>query len=156
MLRKGATTETYSSMTLDQFNALKFLPAIRRDADGNPEASPELPVQMLLERDQAAAATTSCSAACCRSRSKVHDKVHIIEGRMFSPSINEVIVGKGLVGRYRNCTVGSTLHFGRGVWKVVGMFDAGGSSFESEVWADIHDVQAEARRGAYYACARLK
>jgi len=44
-----------------------------------------------------------------------------------------VIVGKALVGRYANTGVGATMHFGRGNWKVVGIFDAGGSSFESEV-----------------------
>ncbi len=48
------------------------------------------------------------------------------------------------------------MRFGRGNWKVVGIFDAGGSSFESEVWADIHNVQDDTQRGAYYACARLK
>jgi putative ABC transport system permease protein len=50
VVRRGATTETYSLMTLDQFNALRFLPGIRRDAAGNPLASPELPVQTLLQR----------------------------------------------------------------------------------------------------------
>ena len=52
VIRRGATTETYSLMTLDQFNALKYLPGIRRDASGNPMASPELPVQTLLARTQ--------------------------------------------------------------------------------------------------------
>ena len=41
--------------------------------------------------------------------------------------------------------------FGRGTWKVVGIFAADGSSFESEVWGDIHNVQDDAQRGAYYA-----
>ncbi len=67
-----------------------------------------------------------------------------------------MIVGKGLLGRYANYQVGSTLQFGRGQWKVVGIFDAGGSSFESEVWADIHNVQDDTQRGAYYASVRLK
>jgi putative ABC transport system permease protein len=38
----------------------------------------------------------------------------------------------------------------------VGIFEALGGSFESEIWGDIHSVQDEARRGAYYACARIK
>ncbi len=50
VLRKGATTETYSSINLDQFDALKFLPQIRRDPAGNPMVSPELPVQVLMQR----------------------------------------------------------------------------------------------------------
>jgi ABC-type lipoprotein release transport system permease subunit len=155
VLRKGATTETYSSLSIDQFNALKFLPAVRRDADGNPYASPELPAQVLFERIGGGRENIVVRGVLPIAL-KVHEKVHIIEGRMFNPSINEVIVGKGLIGHYRNCTLGSDLHFGRGVWKVVGIFEAAGSSFESEVWADIHDVQADTRRGEYYSCVRLK
>jgi hypothetical protein len=41
VLRKGATTETYSNITLDQFDTLKFLPGIKHDADGQPYASPD-------------------------------------------------------------------------------------------------------------------
>jgi putative ABC transport system permease protein len=155
VLRKGATTETYSSLTLDQFDTLKFLPGIKHDEDGQPYASPELPVQVLLESEQGARDNIVIRGVLPVAQ-KVHDKMHIVEGRFFNPSVREVIVGKGLVGRYKNCSVGSTLHFGRGDWKVVGMFEAGGSSFESEVWADIHDVQADSQRGAYYAIGRLK
>ena len=86
----------------------------------------------------------------------VHNQVHLIGGRMFRPGLNEVMVGAGLINRYNECALGATLGFGRGTWKVVSIFAAGGSSFESEVWGDIHNVQDEARRGAYYACARLK
>jgi putative ABC transport system permease protein len=155
VLRKGATTETYSNMTLDQFDTLKFLPGIKHDADGQPLASQELPVQVLLESNQGGRDNIVIRGVLPIAQ-KVHDKLRITEGRMFNPSVREVIVGKGLHGRYKNCSVGSTLHFGRGDWKVVGMFEADGSSFESEVWADIHDVQADSQRGSYYAIARLK
>ncbi len=155
VLRRGSTTETYSVMTLEQFDALKFLPQVRRDAAGNPLASPELPVQTLLERSGGGSDNVVFRGVLPVAL-EVHDGVRLVAGRMFRPGVNEVIVGKGLVGRYRDCTLGSTLHFGRGTWQVVGIFAAGGSSFESEIWADIHNVQDEARRGAYYASARLK
>ncbi len=155
VLRKGATTETYSAITLDQFDALKFLPQIRRDASGDTYASPELPVQVLMERAGGGRENIVVRGVLPVAL-KVHEKLHIIQGRMFNPAVGEVIVGKGLVGRYKDCTVGSTLHFGRGAWKVVGEFEAGGSSFESEVWADVHNVQDDTQRGAYYADVRLK
>ncbi|MFZ0887509.1 MAG: ABC transporter permease [Candidatus Binataceae bacterium] len=155
VLRKGATTETYSAVSVDQFNAMKFLPAIRRDADGNSYASPELPVQVLFERVGGGRENIVVRGVLPVAL-KVHERVRIVEGRMFNPSVNEVIVGRGLSGRYRDCTLGSSLRFGRGTWKVVGIFEAGGSSFESEVWADLHDMQADTRRGDYYACVRLK
>jgi putative ABC transport system permease protein len=155
VLRRGATTETYSAMNLDQFDAMKFLPQIRHDAAGDPMASPELPVQTLLER-QGGGRDNVVFRGVLPVALEVHDQVHIVNGRMFQPGLNEVVVGTGLVNRYKDCALGATLHFGRGAWKVVGIFAAGGSAFESEVWGDLHAVQDEARRGAYYACARLK
>jgi putative ABC transport system permease protein len=155
VVRKASTTETSSAVQLDQFDALKFLPQIKRDADGNPLASPELPVQVLMQRSGGASDNVVVRGVLPVAL-QVHQNVHLIEGRMFKPALNEVIVGKALLGRYANTGVGSTMHFGRGNWKVVGIFDAGGSSFESEVWADIHNVQDDTQRGAYYACARLK
>jgi ABC-type lipoprotein release transport system permease subunit len=155
VVRKGSTTETSSAVQLDQFDAVKFLPQIKRDADGNPLASPELPVQVLMQRTGGASDNVVVRGVLPVAL-QVHQNVHLIEGRMFKPALNEVIVGKALVGRYANTGVGSMMHFGRGNWKVVGIFDAGGSSFESEVWADIHNVQDDTQRGAYYACARLK
>jgi putative ABC transport system permease protein len=75
---------------------------------------------------------------------------------MFKPGMNEVIVGRGLTGRYRDCGLGDTLHFGRGAWKVVGIFVSGGSSFESEVWGDLYQVLQDTQRGNYYAAVRIK
>ena len=155
VLRKGATTETYSSINLDQFDAMKFLPQIRRDPAGNPMISPELPVQVLMQREKGPSDNIVVRGVLPIAL-EVHQNVRLVEGRMFKPAMGEVIVGKGLAGRYANTKVGSTMQFGRGQWKVVGIFSAGGSSFESEVWADIHNVQDDTQRGAYYATVRLK
>ncbi len=155
VLRKGATTETYSAIQLDQFDAMKFLPEIRREPGGEVDASPELPVQALMYRSGGGRDNIVVRGVLPIAL-KVHPKVKIVEGRMFNPSVNEVIVGKGLVGHYENTTLGSTLRFGRGNWKVVGIMTAEGGSFESEVWGDIHNVQDDAQRGAYYADVRLK
>ena len=155
VLRKGATTETYSAIQLDQFDAMKFLPEIRREPGGEVDASPELPVQALMYRSGGGRDNIVVRGVLPIAL-KVHPKVKIVEGRMFNPSVNEVIVGKGLMGHYENTTLGSTLRFGRGKWKVVGIMTAEGGSFESEVWGDIHNVQDDAQRGAYYADVRLK
>ena len=118
-------------------------------------ASPELPVQTLLQRI-GGGRDNIVFRGVLPVALEVHDHVRLVKGRTFHLGLNEVIVGKGLVNRYTNCTVGSMLRFGRGTWRVVGIFEARGSSFESEIWGDIHAVQEEARRGAYYACVRLK
>ncbi len=155
VLRKGSTTETGSAFSLGQFDALKFLAQIKRDRSGQPLASPELPVQVLMGKIGGGRENIVLRGVTPVAL-EVHDKVHITQGRMFNPALNEVIVGKALLKRYTDCAIGSTLRLGRGTWKVVGLFEAGGSSFESEVWAGLHNVQDDTQRGAYYASVVLK
>jgi ABC-type lipoprotein release transport system permease subunit len=155
LLRRGASSETASVIALDQFDALKFLPQIRTDASGNPLASPELAEQILMP-----AADHSLDNLPLRGvlpvSTLVHEKVRIISGRLFSPGLSEVIIGKAIVNRYAGCTLGSDLRMGRRSWKVVGVFEAGRSSFESEVWADLHSLQEDSRRGSSFNSIRLK
>lgn len=155
VLRKGATTETNSSVTMDQWDALKFLSAVARDSAGLPLASAELTIQVFFQR-LGGGRDNLVVRGVLPVAMQVHRQVRLVAGRMFNPSMREVIVGKELAKRYRDCTVGSTLRFGRGAWKVVGIFEAAGSSFESEVWSDVHDLQADSRRGQYFSGVRLK
>jgi putative ABC transport system permease protein len=155
VLRRGAITETVSGFSIAQFEALKYLAAIRRTPSGEPYASPELPVQVLMARRDGLRENIVLRGVHPIAL-QVHDKVHIVEGRMFKPGMSEVIVGRGLTGRYRNCAIGDTLQAGRGSWKVVGIFEAGGSSLESEVWGDLYQVLQDTQRGNYYAAVRLK
>ena len=155
VLRRGAITETVSGFSIAQYEALKYLAAIRRTPSGEPYASPELPVQALIARRDGLRENIVLRGVRPISL-LVHDKVHLVQGRMFKPGMSEVIVGRGLTGRFRDCAVGDTLHIGRGSWKVVGLFAAGGSSFESEVWGDLYQVLQDTARGNYNAAVRLK
>jgi putative ABC transport system permease protein len=155
VLRRGATTETVSGFSIAQYDALKYLAAIRRTPSGEPYASPELPVQVLMARRDGLRENIVLRGVRPIAL-LVHDKVHLVEGRMFKPGMSEVMVGRGLSGRYRNCAIGDLLQAGRGSWRVVGIFAAGGSSFESEVWGDLYQVLQDTQRGNYYATVRLK
>src|SRR3984893_15540553 len=155
VLRRGAITETTSGFSIAQYEALKYLPAIRRTPSGEPYASPELPVQVLIARLDGLRENVVLRGGRPIAL-LIHDKVHIVEGRMFKPGLGEVIVGRGLKGRYRGCAVGDIVYARRGSWKVVGFFAADGSSFESEVWGDLYQVLQDTQRGNYYAAVRLK
>ena len=54
------------------------------------------------------------------------------------PGLTELVVGKNVSGTYAGLKMGSEVRFGGATWHVVGVFDAGGSAFDSEVWADAH------------------
>jgi putative ABC transport system permease protein len=66
----------------------------------------------------------------------VRDNVRIIQGRFLQPGLYEIVVGKNAARAYAGLDYGSEVRIGPGTWRVVGIFDAGGSAFDSEVWAD--------------------
>jgi putative ABC transport system permease protein len=155
VLARGSTTETGSSLRLDQFEALKFLPAIRRDASGNSLVSAELAEQILMPSPSGALDNLAVRGVTPVGFA-VHDQVRIISGRIFTPGLSEIIIGRALIGRYPGCSLGSNMRFGRRSWTVVGVFEASGSSFESEVWGDVHSLQEDANRGTVFNSIRLK
>ena len=155
VLARGSTTETGSSLRLDQFDALKFLPAVRRDKTGNPLVSPELAEQILMPSPSGTLDNLAVRGILPIGFA-VHDQVRIISGRQFTPGLSEIIIGKALIGRYPGCNLGSSMRFGRRSWQVVGVFEAGGSAFESEVWGDVHSLQEDANRGTVFNSVRLR
>jgi ABC-type lipoprotein release transport system permease subunit len=75
---------------------------------------------------------------------------------MINPSAGEALVGRGVAGRYAGAELGSQLDFGRKTWKVVGIFESGGSSLESEVWVDVRELAIDAKRPVPYSGIRLR
>jgi putative ABC transport system permease protein len=69
---------------------------------------------------------------------EIRKQVKIAEGRMFRGGMAEVIVGKNATKTYSGLKIGDTISLGTQRWQVVGIFDADGSSFDSEVWGDSH------------------
>lgn len=68
--------------------------------------------------------------------------VTLVSGRMMQPGTAELVVGQDVAKRYAKFGLGDTVTFGATKWTVVGVFDAGGSAFGSELWADLGAVQA--------------
>jgi putative ABC transport system permease protein len=115
---------------------------VARGANGVPLVSPEVVVIGAFQL------TTSGTDANTQIRGmtpivlEVRPAVHVIEGRFFEPGLAELVVGSNAVDTYRGLALGSTVSFGGQDWSVVGVFDAGGSAFDSEIWCD-HTVLAE-------------
>jgi putative ABC transport system permease protein len=81
---------------------------------------------------------------------QVRPKVRIVEGRMFQPGTNEIVVGRAAAGQFSGLSVGAPVRWGDSSWQVVGIFDAGGSVSESELWCDAKVLQGAYRRGNSY------
>ena len=71
-------------------------------------------------------------------------------GRMFTPGMGECIVSRPDLEAIRRRRIGEVLKTGeRESYRVVGLFTAGGSSAESEVWLDRKDLERNiAREGS--------
>jgi ABC-type lipoprotein release transport system permease subunit len=155
VMRKGSSNDGSSQLSLAAFQDIRFFEGIARDASGNPLLSPELVVQPFFYREDGGRENVLVRGVEPGPALAVHDEVRIVEGRIFEPSSGEVVVGRGVAGRYRGAQLGETLEFGRGRWKVVGVFESGGTSFESEAWADVRELANDAKRPFPYSSFRL-
>jgi ABC-type antimicrobial peptide transport system permease subunit len=77
--------------------------------------------------------------------------VQIVEGRMFRPGTAEVVAGRSIASGFRGAGLGETLRFASRDWAVVGVFDAGRSGFDSEIWGDAEQMLQAFRRVGFSA-----
>ena len=139
VLRQGSTAELVSVVTEEQFRVLSLLDGIEQ-RDGEPMASHEVvSVVSLRLRGQADNPETEGNVN-IRGISPMgrylRDDLKLIEGRWFEPGRREVVVGAGIHAVRAGSDIGDRIAFGRGEWEVVGIFDAGRSAYNSEVWCD--------------------
>jgi putative ABC transport system permease protein len=155
VMRKGSSNDGSSQLSLVALQDIRFFEGIERDAQGSPLLSPELVVQPFFLRKDGGRENVLVRGVEPAPALAVHREVKIVEGRMFEPSSGEVVVGRGVEGRYQGAQLGELLEFGRGRWKVVGVFESDGSSFESEVWVDVRELANDAKRPFPYSTLRL-
>jgi len=76
-------------------------------------------------------------------------QIKLVEGRMFRPGTSEIIAGQAIARGFNNVSVGQSLHFAGRDWLVVGLFDAGRSGFDSEIWGDVDQIMQGFHRAIY-------
>jgi putative ABC transport system permease protein len=154
VLRKGGNAELTSLLTQEQFQILKSFPGIA-SKDGQPMASLEVVTVINLPNVE----NPEGSNVTLRGLSILGvgmRKLSMVTGRPFHEGQREVMVGKGVAKRYPNAQMGKQLRFGRGLWTVVGVMDGGGSSIDSEIFADGPQVAADYNRPDTYSSALLQ
>jgi putative ABC transport system permease protein len=145
VIRKGADTEMASSIEVKAIGLIAAAPGVKRNAAGRTLASGE--VVVVIAQDRLGGAEGQISNVLVRGvpdvATEVRPEIKLVDGRPPQPGTDEVMIGKGLVGRFRGMEIGESfdLKKNRPV-KVVGVFSAGGSSFESEVWADVDTARS--------------
>ncbi|MCS7313188.1 MAG: ABC transporter permease [Acidobacteria bacterium] len=135
VLRAGSTAEVESALTIEEVRVIQDAPGIARDEQG-PVLSPEALVIVARPLRQTGTDANVQLRGVSPRVWAVRPHVRIVAGRAFTPGLAEVIVGKHAARAYQGTQLGSTLQFGGTSWKVVGIFDAGGTAFDSEIWCD--------------------
>ena len=135
--RAGADTEMVSAVSLDQFHVIEDAAGVARDARG-PLVSGEVVVIAAFPLSRTGTVANVQVRGVSPRVLEVRDNVRIAAGRFFQPGLAELVVGRNAAKTYSGLLLGNTVRFGGGAWKVVGVFDAGGSAFDSEVWCDAN------------------
>ena len=150
-MRVGSQAEMQSVITREQADQILALPGIERNASGKPYVSPELLTLINLRRADGKSSSNVQVRGMAPIGVEIRPAVRIVEGRMFNSGSNEAIVSKNLSKRFAGMKVGDTIKSGSYRWIVVGLFDAAGSAYESEIWTDVSDLQQQTKRQIYSA-----
>lgn len=141
----GTDSEMTSAMTLDAVRVVEDMPQIvRRGSD--PLVSAEVVVIAALPLKGTESDANVQVRGVSQRVLEVRDNVRVTEGRFLRQGLYEVVVGKNAAKAYQGLDLGATVRIGPGSWTVVGIMDAGGSAFDSEVWADADVLNANYAR----------
>lgn len=163
VLRKGSEAELSGGFDASLYPTLKTLPGIAKDKQGEPMTSGEWVVVIILPRKDGTGEVNVTVRGMMPDGLEMrqlsdpgHPGVKLVEGRWFQTGQREVVVSKSIQSRFSHANIGDTMEFGKGSWKVVGVFDAGGSAYESEVWGDVNQMASDFDRQGGFASAYLR
>jgi putative ABC transport system permease protein len=155
ILRSGATSELTSGFSNEQTLIIGNMPGVLKNGD-QPVSSAELFVVVDIKKRSNNKDANVPFRGIQNGAFDVRDGVVLVDGRMFETGKNEMIVGRGVEQEFVGISVGDTIRFGLVDWQVVGAFEAGGGSAESEIWTDVRVLQDAYRRGNSYQSVRVR
>jgi ABC-type antimicrobial peptide transport system permease subunit len=151
VIRRGAQTEVQSGVGRDQASVVESLPEIAVGPDGERLVSKEPVVLINLPKRRTDKPANVVIRGVTPAGLELRPQVRIVEGRMFRPGTSEVIAGRAIADGFQHAGLGETLRFASRDWTVVGVFDAGKTAFDSEIWGDAEQMMQAFRRLAFSA-----
>jgi putative ABC transport system permease protein len=149
VLRKGSTAESSSQITREEARRVKYLDGIARNGRGEPLASAEMIVLILLDRISGSGSANVLVRGVSDVAMELRPQIKITEGRMLQPGLHECLVSRRIADRFAHCRVGDSFQSGRITWHVVGIFDAQRTAYESEIWIDVDEARSSFKRDFY-------
>jgi putative ABC transport system permease protein len=148
-VRKGSDAEFMSSIPRDSAEIVKNLPGVAVDAQSRPLVSGETVAVVVLSRRKGGGETNVTIRGLTPIGLELRPSLHLVEGRWFDAGQQEVVVSRSVEKRFLGTDVGNSLVLGSAKWQVVGVFDSGGSSQESEILVDANQVTTNFHRPMY-------
>lgn len=149
LIRTASQTEIQSSIERNQARILSGLPHIATDASGHPLFASECLVLISLNKKQSGSPANITVRGSDGTGLALRPQVRLIAGRPFAPGSNEIIVGSSISKSFAGARLGERLYFARREWQIVGVFDAGKTGFNSEIWGDGEQMLQTFRRPVY-------
>jgi ABC-type antimicrobial peptide transport system permease subunit len=148
IVQRGSASELTSGVRIDDRNTILSDDRVARRPDGSAMASWEWVVVMSLPKVDRGGPTNVTLRAVTPQAFEVRGGIEIVEGRKFQPALDEVIVGRKIMGRIEGLKIGQQVKYLDKRFTVVGVFESQGGAFESEIWGDFDVMGAMFQRGA--------
>ena len=148
VVRRGATAESTSQITPEQYRIIRYVEGIARDSAGLPLASSDLSLVINVPREGGGEANAIVRGI-SQLGALLRPQVQLTHGRWFSPGRREVVVSERLAARLAGMQIGQSFTTGPVTLTIVGLFDAGRSAFDSEIWMDANEARAVFDRENY-------
>ncbi|MEW5801962.1 MAG: ABC transporter permease [bacterium] len=149
VIRKGAATEVFSGIDRLQAAIVETQPEIAIGKNGQPLLARESLVLVSLQKRGRDNQSNVAVRGVGESSLSLRPKVKLVQGRRPRPGTSDIIVGQNIAKRFQEVGIGQTLRIGMRDWTVVGVFDAEGTGFGSEIWADVDQLMQTFRRPVY-------
>ncbi len=147
IVQRGSASELTSGVPLDQRNQIIVDDRVARGADGQPLASWDWVIVISAPKVTDGQPTNVTFRAVPPRAYEVRGGIEVVEGRKYTPGLDEVIVGRRLTDRIQGMHLGGTVKYQKKEFKIVGIFTNDGGAFESEIWGDYDVIGALFQRG---------
>ena len=149
VIRKGAGIEVQSGIERSQAAIVETQPEIALGPEGERLVAKELVVLVTLPRRGSGKPGNVVVRGTAPASLTLRPQVSLAAGRMPRPGSYEIAAGRSIARRFQGAGLGETLRFALRDWTVVGVFDAGSTGFDSEIWGDGDQLMQAFRRSVY-------
>jgi len=149
VVRRSADNEVMSLVQRQEASIIETQPEVASGPKGEPLIAREVTVLIALPKQNSEAVGNVTIRGVSELSLNLRPQVKLKTGRFYRAGSSDIIIGSSIAKRFKGTGLGQVMRFGLREWRVVGIFDAGGSGFDSEIWADADQVMGTFRRSVY-------